>query len=185
MEDDKKTPYEQAAENERQADLANRAANKSKEPQVAMPFGRRVPAGKFLAMAPFFKDAGKALHSPEELLKNPELDKYKYAWPDSESVECQARVNAGVYIPVKKTELKADAEIATHKGTDTNVYWYRHMLVKIPLKYAEEIYEWPKAWAASRLAKQEEWYMNEVERASGGLAEASIQKQVTREPIAR
>src|SRR5712692_377519 len=111
MADEPKTAYEQAAENERKAVEETRAANRSKEPMVTMPFGRRVPAGKYLAMAPFFKDAGRHLSVPEELLEKPELDKYKYAWPDSEAVECQARINAGIYIPVKKTELKKNAEI--------------------------------------------------------------------------
>jgi len=176
-----KTAAEKAAETEIAAIQEARASAKVTEPQVAMPFGKRVPAGKFLEMAPYFKDAGKFLGEPEGLLKNPEPDKFKYAWPDSDSQECQARINAGVYIPVKKSELKEDAEIATHKGTDTNVHWYRHILVKIPLKYADELYEAPKAWAAARLAKQEEWYRGEVTRQSRGLAEAVVEKQVTRE----
>src|SRR2546427_8265353 len=176
-----KTAAEKAAETEIKAITEAREAAKSTEPQVAMPFGKRVPAGKYLAMAPYFKDAGKFLAEPEALLENPEPEKFKYAWPDSESQECQARINAGIYIPVKKTELKKDAEISTHKGTDTNVHWYRHILVKIPMKYADELYEAPKAWAAARLAKQEEWYRSEVTRQSKGLAEAEMTKQLTRE----
>lgn len=173
---DRASIYEKAAEVENLAAREAREAKKSTSPQVAMPFGKRVDAGKFLELRPYFQPAGVNLAKPEELLKSPELDKYVYAWPDSESVDCQAKINSGVYIPVKKTELKENAAIATHKGSDQYVHWYRHILVKIPKEYATMMYDAPKAWATARLARHEEWYMEQVSAQSKGLAEGEIQK---------
>jgi hypothetical protein len=148
---------------------------------VVLPGGKAINAREYIEARPAFKNRGDALVQFEKILKKYEPDKYVYAWPLADDPETQARIRAGLYQPLGKDDLNAAGDLVTHEGTDDRVWWYRHILVRIPKQYADEMYEEPKARALKRLVHQENWFRSEGERVGHAVgAQITVEKQYGR-----
>lgn len=138
---------------------------------VTMAFGQKVKAKPLAQVMERYRDPGALLYQPEKLLK-PECYEpsiYKYVWPLKDDPALHAHIRAGRYIKVRQDELRKDCTISTHKGTATDVEWYDHIMCKMPLSAAYEVYEFPQEVAASRLLRSnEEDFQDRLERASAG-----------------
>lgn len=123
---------------------------------AAMPFGKLLRVKDYVEVRPSFRSRAGRMVEFEKIVKDYDPEHFTYAWPVKDNPETQAQIRTGVYIPLAKGDVTTFGELVSHIGTDDLVCWYRHILVKIPKRYADEMYEAPKAEALRRLVAVEE-----------------------------
>ena len=169
--------HTRAAETELAALKEKQALQRNGEQFVVGPFGKLYPVKPFISQSYSFRDPKQFLFDPETMMKHHEPG-YHYAWPKADDEETKAKIRQGLYIRVDISEVKDDtvAHVSTHKGTKgTEVRWYAHVLVKVPPKAWEELYEAPAAFSMTRLNQEVESFKDKVTSESRGVAKPTAE----------
>jgi hypothetical protein len=176
-----------AAEANKTVRAYKQALSEKSGPKVIMPGGIAHDASKYLGALYKFRNATSIFNKPEDSIEHPEPG-YHYAWaefhigggrPREGALRTEAFIRKGHYIPVEPNEMKADTEIPYSKGvTKKRVEMYDVMLVKIPPRAWEELYDIREALGVQSVTRHFEKFYNDS--AAQG-AEADIEANV--EPL--
>lgn len=166
-------------ETEREAILDIAQARRGGGPLVVMPFGKMVPEESFMSASFELHDENWFLARPRDMLAHPKPD-LEYLWPNGEDEGTLGRIRSGLYTRVKISELKQDTSARiTHKGTNKeDVRWYKHILVSMTKTDFKRVYSGHEARAVQSLMSHGEQFREGVQKASGGLATAAVERGV-------
>jgi len=163
------------------------ALGKKNGPKVIMPGGIPHDATKYLSQVYKFRNATSIFNKPEEHIEHPEPG-FHYAWaefhigggrPREGALRTEAFIRKGQYIPVEPSEMKSDTDIPYSKGvTKKRVEMYDVMLVKIPPKAWEEMYDVREAMSVYNLTRHFDQFYDQTGKQG---AEADI--DVNLEPM--
>lgn len=156
-------------------------------PKVVMPGGIAHDASPYLAQVYKFKEVASIFNAPEKHLKHPDPG-YHYAWaefhvggsrPREGAMRTEAFLRKGHYIAVLPTEMLETSDIPYSKGvTGKRVEMYDVMLVKVPPKAWEELYEVREALGVSNVTRHFERFYEEA--GSAGATDVGVEAEVTK-----
>lgn len=159
---------------------------RSRKSKVWMPNAIGVNPKPFLeARARMHKNQTDVFAHAEKLIKDPKPG-WRYAWARLNAPTTVMRAGSGLYKYIQPSEVKSELAqmFATHKGTTGTMVCHGSLvLVGISPQAWTELYIEPEIESVARLASQEDYFQAQIEEASQGTAQGTVERVQERDTL--